>query len=61
MEAEQISRVEVYDNEGRRLQYYDAYGNNKITIDMTPYVTGVYFVRVHMPESVVIQKIIKER
>lgn len=61
VEAEQISRVEVYDNEGRRLQYYDAYGNNKITIDMTPYVTGVYFVRVHMPESVVIQKIIKER
>ncbi len=61
VEAEQISRVEVYDNEGRRLQYYDAYGNNKITIDMSPYVTGVYFVRVHMPESVVIQKIIKER
>ena len=34
---------------------------NKVTVDMTPYVTGVYFVRVHSPHGVTIQKVIKER
>ena len=61
VEAENMSHVEVYDNEGRRLQDYNAYGSNKITIDMTTYVSGVYFVRVHSPQGVVIQKVIKER
>lgn len=61
VETKEMSHVEVYDNEGRRLQDYDANGSNKITIDMTTYVSGVYFVRVHTPEGVVIQKVIKER
>ena len=61
IEAEKMSHVEVYDNEGRRLQDYDAYDSNKITIDMRSYVSGVYFVRVHTPENVVIQKVVKER
>jgi uncharacterized ubiquitin-like protein YukD len=53
--------VELYDNEGRRLQDYDTYGSAKITIDMTQYVTGIYYLRVHRPNNVVIQKIIKQR
>ena len=61
VETKEMSHVEVYDNEGRRLQDYDANGSSKITIDMTTYVSGVYFVRVHTPEGVVIQKVIKER
>ena len=61
VEAEKMSHVEVYDNEGRRLQDYDADGKNLLTIDMTPYVSGVYFVRVHTPKNVVILKVIKER
>ena len=46
---------------GRKLQNYDAYGRDKVTIDMTRYATGVYFVRVHSPKAVVIQKVIRER
>ena len=61
VEAEGMTHVEVYDNEGRRLQDYDAAGRDKITIDMTKYVSGVYFVRVHSPKTVLIQKVIKER
>jgi hypothetical protein len=61
VETKEMSHVEVYDNEGRRLQDYDAHGSSKITIDMTTYVSGVYFVRVHTPEGIVIQKVIKER
>lgn len=61
VEAEGMTHVEVYDNEGRRLQDYDAFGRSKVTVDMTVYVSGVYFVRVHSPKAVVIQKVIKER
>jgi hypothetical protein len=61
VEAEGMTHVEVYDNEGRRLQNYNAYGANKVTVDMTRYATGVYFVRVHSPKAIVIQKVIKER
>ena len=61
VEAEGMTHVEVYDNEGRRLQDYSAYGADKLTIDMTRYATGVYFVRVHSPKAIVIQKVIRER
>ena len=61
VEADGMSHVEVYDNEGRRLQDYDAADTSKITVDMRPYPSGIYFIRVHMPKEVVIQKIIKQR
>ena len=61
VEADGMSHVEVYDNEGRRLQDYDASNTSKITVDMRPYPSGIYFIRVHMPKEVVIQKIIKQR
>jgi len=61
VEADGMSHVEVYDNEGRRLQDYDATNTSKITVDMRPYPSGIYFIRVHMPKEVVIQKIIKQR
>ena len=61
VEADGMSHVEVYDNEGRRLQDYDAANTSKITVDMRPYPSGIYFIRVHMPKEVVIQKIIKQR
>ena len=61
VEADEMSHVEVFDNEGRRLQDYNAYGNNKLTIDMSPYVSGVYFLRVHSPKGVILQKVIKHR
>lgn len=61
VEAEGMTHVEVYDNEGRRLQDYDANDRDKITVDMTIYVSGVYFIRVHSPKTVLIQKVIKER
>ena len=61
VECDDMSHVEVYDNEGRRLQNYDAYGQSKVTVDMSRYVSGVYFVRVHSPQGITIQKVIKER
>ncbi len=61
VEADGMTHVEVYDNEGRKLQDYDSYGSDTLTIDMTSYVSGVYFVRVHSPEKIVIQKVIKQR
>lgn len=61
VEAKAMSHVEVYDNEGRVLQDYDAYGKDQVVVDMTMYLSGVYYIRVHTPEEVIIQKVIKER
>lgn len=61
VEADGMTHVEVYDNEGRKLQDYDAYDRDKLTVDMTGYASGIYFVRVHSAAKVVIQKVIKER
>ncbi len=61
VETDKMSHVEVYDNEGRKLQDYDAAGRKKVVVDMTSFVTGIYFVRVHTPNEVIIQKVIKQR
>lgn len=61
VETDEMSHVEVYDNEGRKLQDYDAAGRKKVVVDMTSFVTGIYFVRVHTPNEVIIQKVIKQR
>ena len=60
VEAEKMSHVELYDNEGRRLADYDANSNDKIRINVTHLSTGVYYLRVHTPQSVTIQKIVKK-
>ena len=59
VEAEKMSHVEVYDNEGRRLQDYDAHGNGTLRIDLSYYASGVYYIRIHTPYNVVIHKVIK--
>jgi hypothetical protein len=59
VEADKMSHVEVYDNEGRRLQDYDADGKQKVKVDLSYYASGVYFIRIHTPESVIIHKVIK--
>lgn len=59
IDAEEMSHVEIYDNEGRRLQDYDAHNRNTLTIDISPYASGIYFVRIHTPHGVTIQKLIK--
>ena len=59
IDAEEMSHVEIYDNEGRRLQDYDAHNRNTLTIDISPYASGIYFVRIHTPHGVTIQKLLK--
>ena len=59
VEAEQMSHVELYDNEGRTLADYDAKGNDLLTIDVSRLATGIYYLRVHTPTAVTIKKIVK--
>jgi hypothetical protein len=58
VEADGLSHVEVYDNEGRTLQNRDA-ENDHITLDLSSYASGVYYIRIHTNEKVTIQKVIK--
>ena len=55
-----MSHVELYDNEGRRLQDYNTRNANDITIDVSNFPTGAYYLRVHTADNVTIQKLIKQ-
>lgn len=59
IEAENMSHVELYDNEGRRLADYDTHSNDKIRINVSHLASGIYYLRVHTPQAVTIQKIVK--
>ncbi|MBR1850586.1 MAG: T9SS type A sorting domain-containing protein [Bacteroidales bacterium] len=59
VEAEGMTHVELYSTEGRRLQDYLAEGEPTITIDLTQRASGAYYLRVHSPLGVTIQKIVK--
>lgn len=60
IETERMSKVEIFDNEGRRLEEYPIDGDSStITLDITNYSSGVYYLRVHTPQRVNIQKVIK--
>lgn len=55
-----MSHVELYDNHGRRLENYNARNSNDITIDVSHYPSGAYYLRVHTADNVTIQKLIKK-
>jgi hypothetical protein len=55
-----MSHVELYDNHGRRLENYNARNSNDITIDVSHYPSGAYYLRVHTADKVTIQKLIKK-
>ena len=57
--ADEMTRVEVYDNEGRRLQNNETYGNQQVTLSLGRYPAGIYYIRVHASTGVTIQKVIK--
>ena len=57
--ADDLYHVELYDNEGRRLQDYDAQGKPLVTLDIERFASGVYYLRVHTKNGVTIQKVIK--
>ena len=59
VEAEQMSHVEIYDNEGRVLQNRDTYDASHVTLDLSYYPSGIYYIRVHTPNGITIQKVIK--
>ncbi len=60
VEADDIQRVELYDNEGRRLQDYTTSDRQQVTVDVTGYAAGSYYLRIHTPHDVTIQKLIKK-
>ena len=55
-----MSHVELFDNRGSRLQDYNARNNNDITIDVSQYPAGAYYLRVHTADNITIQKLIKK-
>ena len=60
VEAEGMTHVEVYDNEGRVLQNRDVEnGAVTTTLDLSYYASGIYYIRVHTPSSITIQKVVK--
>jgi hypothetical protein len=59
VDAEQMSHVEIYDNEGRVLQNRDTYDASHVTLDLSYYPSGIYYIRVHTPNRITIQKVIK--
>ncbi len=60
IEANDMQHVELYDNDGRLLEDYDAEGKKKITINVGSYSTGIYYLRIHSAAGVTIQKLIKQ-
>ena len=60
IEAASLQHVELYDNEGRKLEDYDANGNETITINVANRSTGIYYLRIHAGDNVTIQKLIKQ-
>jgi len=58
--TEAMSHVELYDNHGRRLESYNTHNSNDITIDVSRYPSGAYYLRVHTADNVTIQKLIKK-
>ena len=60
IETDGLSHVELYDNEGRRLQDYTTGNQHDITIDVSSFATGVYYLRIHKGNDVTIQKLIKK-
>ena len=59
IESDGMQHVEFYDNDGRRLQDYDTHSKDTITIDISDYSTGAYYLRIHSAAGVTIQKIVK--
>lgn len=59
VEAKEMSRVEIYDNEGRVLLSREEDNTDHTTLDLTYYAAGVYYIRVHTPNGITIQKVIK--
>ena len=60
VEAEGMTHVEVYDNEGRVLQNRDVEnGAVSTTLDLSYYASGIYYIRVHTPTTITIQKVVK--
>ena len=60
VEAEGLMHVELYDNEGRTLANYDTRnGDNTLRLSVSHLASGVYYLRVHTPTAVTIQKFIK--
>ena len=57
--TDEMSRIELYDNGGRTLQNHQVHGQPVFSLDLSVYPAGVYYIRVHTPHGVTIQKVIK--
>ena len=59
VETPGMSRVELYDNEGRRLEDYTVDGDI-FRLSLAHLSSGMYYLRVHTPRGVTIQKVVKK-
>ena len=59
VETEGLQHVELYDNAGHRLQDYITGSDERVVIDLSNRATGAYYLRIHSPNGVTIQKIVK--
>lgn len=56
-----MTHVELYDNDGRRMEQYTVGADKRIlTIDLSRYPAGIYYVRVYTPKQIDIKKVIKQ-
>ena len=55
LSADNVTRVEVYDNRGRRLYAVD----NSATVDLTSLPTGVYMLRITTPQGSAVRRVMK--
>lgn len=59
VEADGLQQVEVYDALSRRVKVYEANGQN-CQFDLSPYSTGIYYLRVKTIHGVAVKKVIKK-
>lgn len=55
-----IRQVYLYDASGRLLEEKQAINENSISLDLTHYITGPYFIQLRVEGEMVVKKFIKE-
>ena len=55
-----IEQVYIYDASGRLIEEKQAINENSISLDLTHYITGPYFIQLRVEGEIVVKKFIKE-
>lgn len=60
IKANTLDQIEVFDIQGKRLKQIDASNNTKISLDMSSYTRGAYFLKLTTEGRVQVRKVVKE-